>query len=79
MSSAFFSFQLFSNSAAQGAKSKVLVTNAALIVPTATTIHRSTTEMENIVPKTLKNKLGSSFAIVVVDTVKTPKGKVNLR
>lgn len=35
--------------------------------------------MENIVPKTLKNKLGSSFAIVVVDTVKTPKGKVNLR
>ena len=51
---------------------------AALKVPTVTTSHKRTTDKENIVPKTLKNKLGTSFPIVTVDTVNTPKGKVNL-
>ena len=54
------------------------VTKAALIVPAETTIHKSTTDREKIIPKTLKNKLGSSLLIVTVDTVNTPSGKVNL-
>ena len=45
-------------------------------VPTVTTIHSTTTMIENMVPKTLKNREGNSLARAVVATVNTPKGNV---
>ena len=75
-SSALFKLCAFSYSAAHGATNIVPVKKAPCIVPALTSIHRRATATEKMVPSTLKNRLGSSVAIVVVDTVKTPSGNV---